>query len=109
MNGQNISNFNHSNNETMINDIINKLQNIVDNSNDELDIKSIITQIKNIILNLRQILKENKINAEKMTPDDNYNEYKDENFNNINIKMFNDGKYVGEFKNGLRDGKGVFY
>ena len=33
----------------------------------------------------------------------------DSNINIHETKIYPDGKYIGEFKNGMRDGKGIFY
>jgi hypothetical protein len=70
---------------------------------------------------MNKVMYDNKNNTEKINEDIKnlingfYEKFEKLKYNNIRsseVKIYNegkvdDGKYVGEFKNGLRDGKGV--
>ena len=122
-NNPNNINFTHSN--EILNRIVTQLQNIINNISDlnnkkKIDIFS--NQIKNIIKSLNNVINENKENQDKLkkyleninnnsdkTKDNNDNNNENENKIIIKTKVYNDGKYVGEFKNNLREGRGTMY
>ena len=100
------------NNYSILNDIIKQLELIVNDLNN-IKKADIIKQIKNIIIIINKAISENKKNTEQLREDiKNLNKNMMNNFEKINCdskKKYEDGEYIGELKNGLRDGKGTFY
>ena len=94
---------------------MNKLEYIVNDLNNNRNIDNIIKQIKNIIIIMNKVIIENKNNINLIQKDINnmINEFKElKNNNNIitnKTEIYDNGKYIGEFKNGMRDGKGIYY
>ena len=80
-------------------DIIIKLQHVVDDLKNKIDNNCIINQVNDIISIMKQY-EENKNRNESVV-----NVLKD--FNKIE-KIYENGKYTGEIKNNLREGKGTF-
>ena len=89
------------------NDIVNNYEN--KNRNYEL-IKS-INEINNnnIIKDLNEINNEDYIIDQFSNIINIYNKMTDNKLNNNKEKIYDNGKYIGTFKNGLREGKGIFY
>ena len=114
--------INCSNNNEILNDILKKLENFINNANDKNSIDLNISQIKDIIEKLSEVIKDNNKNYDKinkyiknLTKDIN-NQFKDlkqKNSKHISSETtsqtFEDGLYIGEIKNKLRDGKGVLH
>ena len=109
---QNLFNLNnkiYSNNNNLLAEIINDLNQLMNQSKDELIIKTL-----GIIINkMNNIIEENKKNLDLIREDINKLHIK---FDKLNINTisnqeikYNEGRYVGEFLNGLKDGKGTFY
>ena len=119
-------------------EIIQQLKNIIEDINNKKPKYSLIKNIKDLIKSTNQIIENNKANTLSMKKNfDNLiteNNFKDitseevdvitmgnhtwgkkdiftfiNNFNIHRIQIYPDGKYIGEFKNGMRDGKGIFY
>ena len=79
--------------ENIIKDLNNKKPNniIIKNINDLIKKIEDNQNISNLIIkDFNQILLDNSLNIHK-------------------TKQYSAGKYIGEFKNGMRDGKGIFY
>ena len=96
----------YSNNNTLL-EIINKLESIVNDLNNNKQIDDIIKQIKNIINIVNNIITENKnsLNLFQKDPNKIFDELKN-NINNNKTEIYPNGnKYIGEFKNGMKDGK----
>ena len=90
-------------NNKFITDLITELKIIIENINNTLMNKdSIIEKIKKLIE-----LGNNAISTNKNKFDSLINGYNQLNINKM--QDYPDGKYIGEFKNGLREGKGIFY
>jgi len=113
-----LNNKTYSNNNNILNGIINELQQIVNSSHEDLTIK----RISDVIIKMNFIINENKKNHESIINQftilqnkfDQLNQKM--NINNINnqkeLKGINDGhnwRYVGQVVNGLREGKGICY
>ena len=102
----------YKNNNDILYNIINQLEIIVNDLNNHKKI-DIIKQIKNIIILVNKVIRENKKNTEQLREDiQKLNKNMINNFEKIicdSKKIYEDGEYIGELKNGLREGKGVFY
>ena len=105
------------NNNKILFDLIKKLNNIINELYNNKPINIITKQIKNIIIIMNKIANENHKNNEEIRKDIK-NLHKDmianfQNLNNNNLiyktKIYKYGKYIGETKNGLREGKGIMY
>ena len=101
-----------SNNNNKLLEIINELNQIKKDINDNL----IIQRLGNIIDKVNYIINENKKNVELIRNDISLlklNKRFDElNINNniINKEIkYDNGRYVGQVVNGLREGKGIMY
>ena len=127
----NSNNENEQNDELLYN-IAFKLENLVIDLDKKNNIEKIISQLKNIVLNIYKTINENKRNINKIkiinlkekelsikeTDIINQNQ-KDEytkrpsdsssssNDNKYKSEIYKNGTYEGEFKNGLREGKGT--
>ena len=109
----------YSNNNNILLDVINKLENIINDLNNNKQINIIIKQIRNIIIIMNKVVDENKRNNEKIREDiknlhnDTIEKFQTLNINNNNCAyetvVYNNGKYIGETKNGLKEGKGIYY
>ena len=90
-------------NNKFISDIILELKLIFENINQFFMNKELVIKKINNLIELGN----NQINKNKSKYDSIKNE-----FNKISINKtqdYPDGRYVGEFKNGLREGKGIYY
>jgi antitoxin component YwqK of YwqJK toxin-antitoxin module len=94
-------------------DIIKDIKNQINNNN-------IIQRIKDIIVKMNNLINDNKKNTELIRNDiqalnnnisKQFEDLKNKNISIINnqTKIYDDGKYEGEFKNNKREGKGIFY
>ena len=109
-----LNNQTYSNNNNILLGIINELQQIVDSSHENLTIK----RISDVIIKMNFIINENKKNMglimNQFTKLENQMQQLSKKFdiNNINnqqeLKCEN-GRYVGQVVNGLREGKGIYY
>ena len=116
-----LNNLCFSNNNEILVGIINQINEIINDLLQKKQIDIIIKQLKNIIIIANQIITDNKKNFQqiieeikKMNNNINiqFNDLKNNNNNNIITKIYKDGgdydgKYIGEFKDGLRHGKGI--
>jgi len=100
----------YSNNNNILFEIINKLENIIKDINNNI----IINRIKDIIIIINKLINDNKKNIELIRKDiqDLYNHINNnikELNNNINQNINNNGRYEGQFKNDIRERKGIYY
>ena len=101
----------YSNNNNLLLGIINELQQIMNYSNDNI----IIKRISDIIIKMNFIINDNKKNTELIIKHiNNLQNQMIQNFNKLqnNNKQeikYNDGKYIGQVVNGIKEGKGIFY
>ena len=100
----------YSNNNNLLLGIINELQQIMNYSNDNI----IIKRISDIIIKMNFIINDNKKNTELIIKhinnlqnqmNINFKELKNNNKQEI---KYNNGKYIGQVVNGIREGKGIF-
>ena len=100
----------YSNNNNILINIVKELENITNCLNNNAQLNLIIQQISNIIILINKVIKDNNNNIKLITKDNH-------NLQNIIInnnyikdtKIYDNGKYMGQFKNNLRDGKGIDY
>ena len=108
-----INNKIYSNNNNILIIIIKELENISNDWNNNTKLNKIIEQIRNIIILINKLINDNKNNINLIRKDINNLKniiFNNNNYNYINhTKIYSDGKYIGQFKNNLRDGKGIFY
>ena len=106
-----INNKIYSNNNNLLLGIVNDLQQVIHFCNENIVIK----RISDIIIKMNNIIIENKKNTEliinhiinlKDQMNQNFKELKN---NNNQEKKYKNGKYIGQFVNGLREGKGIMY
>ena len=92
-----------SNNEKILSEILNDLKQLVGNSKDDLIIKT----LKNVIIQINNMINDNKKNYEFIK--NNISKlYNQTNINNQELQCEN-GRYIGQVVNGLREGKGIYY
>ena len=91
----------YSNNNNLLFGIINDLQQVINNTNDNL----IIKRISDIITKMNFIINENKKTSELII---NHISLIHKQIDQMN-KKFDDGKYIGQVVNGLKEGKGIMY
>ena len=94
--------FNNNSND-LLKDVVKKLEKIINDINDKKEPTSITPQINEIITTINDIINDNKANMKQIQKE----------FNNIvgenKTKTYKNGKYKGEFKNDLKDGKGTYF
>ena len=109
-----LNNHTYSNNNNILLEIINELQQISNFSHENLTIK----RISDVIIKMNFIINENKKTRElimnQFTLFQNQISQLSKKFdiNNINNQQelkYDNGKYVGQVVNGLREGKGICY
>ena len=110
---------NFSKNNEVLNSIVTQLQNILNNIEDVNNKKKIeifSNQIKNIIKSITGVINDNNENQDKLKKYiEILNSQSSAEVNNkenelvVKTKIYNDGKYVGEFKNDMREGRGIMY
>ena len=101
-----------SNNNLLL-EIINDICQIMNNTKDDLFIKS----LSNIIIKANNIINENKKNIKLLkseflkTFDQMNKEIEKSKINSVNdqLKVFEDGNYIGQIMNGMAEGKGIWY
>ena len=106
-----INNKIYSNNNNILINIVKELENISNNLYYNTKLNKIIEQIRNIIILINKVINDNKNNI-NLIRNDIYNLQKIiiNNNNYINgTKIYTFGKYIGQLKNNLRDGKGIMY
>ena len=98
-----------------------KINNIIKDINDKKESDVVINQLKDIIISIEKVIEENKKFSDKISQEiqnlmnnmySKFEKLNNSDFRSTETKIYNegkvdDGKYVGEFRNGLRDGKGV--
>ena len=97
----------NSNSNNILIEVVSELQQLIKNSKDKMIIKT----LGGIINKMNNIIEENKKNVELIRNDiKQINDKIDELLTTHNKVLKNEkGKYVGEIKNGKREGKGIFY
>ena len=111
-----LNNHLYLNNNNILSEIVKSLENIIKDINNH----NIINRIKDIILKMNNLISDNKKNTKSIRDDiqalnnninKQFEDLKNKNIsiNNIQTKIYDDGKYEGEFKNNKREGKGIFY
>ena len=117
-----INNIINKNNNDFLFTIINQLEKVINDLNNNKQLNNIIIQIKNIIEMMNKFILENKNNIESIKKEnkefhnsiiDKFDELKSnmskKNENEIQNIKYEKGKYVGEIKNNMRNGYGIFY
>ena len=105
-----LNNIIYENNNNILINIAGNLENIITDLSSNKQINIIINQIKNIIIIMNKVIAENQKNTEQIRKDiKQLNDLITTQFKTKGKKKYKDGEYVGEFQNGLRDGKGTFY
>ena len=110
----NLNNKIYSNNNNILLEIIKELNQIKSDSNENLTIQ----RLGNIINKMNYIINENKKNVQLIRNDISslYNKM-NKRFDELNINnniinkeiKYDNGRYVGQVVNGLREGKGIYY
>ena len=103
---------NYSNNNDYLTKIVSELENIITELNSKKKIEIIIPQIKTLITTVNNIIETNKKDFDTVKNFvENMNVPKSLNNDDVvfKTKVYDDGKYVGEFKNELREGKGAMF
>ena len=92
-----------NNNNELLKDVVKKLENIINDLNDKKEKGVILPQITEIITTVKNVINDNTINIEQLKKE--INKMKGEN----KTKTYKNGKYKGQFKNDVKDGKGIYY
>ena len=102
-------------NKNLMTKIITKLENLIQYASDEV----IKLRVKEIIIIMNKVINYNELirkDIEKLNNDANVTITKFKNLleelrkkGNIIVKTYNNGKYEGEFKNGKKEGIGIYY
>ena len=123
---ESLNNFISLNNSNILIQISNTLENIVNNLSNDGQISAIIKQIKNIIIILNKINNDNQkyinlVRKDIKSLENNISLNFNKLFNNKEIPTKNNDyitvtenyeggdKYIGQMKNGFRNGKGIYY
>ena len=112
-----LNNIAYSNNNMIFNNIVVKLEKILNDIYNRKEINVIVNQLKTIIYIVNNIMKENQNNMNQLNKkiDNLSNSVIDvkqslgDNYKKIIIHTvkYIDGNYTGEIKNGMRDGRGI--
>ena len=106
----NLNDLIQKNNNNILYNVIQQLQTVISDITSQKNMNIIINQIKNIIIIMNKVIAENQKNTEQIRKDiKQLNDLITTQFKTKGKKKYKDGEYVGEFQNGLRDGKGTFY
>ena len=106
----NLDDLIQKNNNNLLYNVVQQLQTVISDITSQKNTNIIINQIKNIIIIMNKIIAENQKNTEQIRKDiKQLNDLITTQFKTKGKKKYKDGEYVGEFQNGLRDGKGTFY
>ena len=102
-------------NKNLMTKIITKLENLIQYASDEV----IKLRVKEIIIIMNKVINYNELirkDIEKLNNDTNVTLPDFKNLleelrkkGNIIVKTYNNGKYEGEFKNGKKEGIGIYY
>ena len=98
------------NNNNILLEIIKDLNDLINSSHENL----IIISLKNVVTKINGIINENKKNLELIRNDilSLYNQM-NKRFDELKINeqelKYEDGKYIGQINNGLKEGKGIYY
>ena len=103
-----------NNNNNILLEILDKLNGVVDDLNCHKKSKNIITQIKNVINLLNFLLKKNEDSTKSIIGEiqkvgEQVNKKFDSDITLVKTKIFENGKYIGQFKDGNMEGKGTFF
>ena len=96
-----IGNKTYSNNNDVLSEVISKLEKVVTDLGKSRKDSNIVNKIKETIEMTNKVINDNKSNFEQIRKDL-------QALNGVQIKDYEEGKYQGEFRNGKRDGKGIF-
>ena len=106
----NLNDLIQKNNNNLLYNVVQQLQTVIYDITSQKNTDIIINQIKNIIIIMNKVIAENQKNTEQIRKDiKQLNDLITTQFKTKGKKKYKDGEYVGEFQNGLRDGKGTFY
>ena len=106
----NLDDLIQKNNTNLLYNVVQQLQTVIYDITSQKNTDIIINQIKNIIIIMNKVIAENQKNTEQIRKDiKQLNVLITTQFKTKGKKKYQDGEYVGEFQNGLRDGKGTFY
>ena len=99
-----------NNNNILFELVIEKLEDIIKDINNN----NIINRIKNIIIIINKLINDNKKYIKIIQNDKKINNRQLDDLENINnnhtqTRIYDNGKYEGEFKNDKREGKGIYY
>ena len=107
----------YTNNNNILLEIVDDLHQLMNNTKDNLIIKT----LGNIIIKMNNMINENKKNTELIRNDiskiysqinqlnSKFNEMKINNPSSNQELQCENGKYVGQAVNGLREGRGIYY
>lgn len=96
-----LNNKSYSNNNDVLSEIITKLEKVVTDLGKTKKDSNIVNKIKEAIEMTNKVINDNKSNFEEIRKDL-------QALNGVQIKDYEEGKYQGEFRNGKRDGRGIF-
>ena len=98
-----LTNTDNLNNNDLLKGVVKKLEKIIKDINEKKENDIILTKINEVITTINDVINDNKTNMKQM---------KKEIISIIGenkTKTYKNGKYKGEFKNDLKDGKGIYY
>ena len=104
-------NYSYDNEE--LHKVFGQLENIIKDLNEDKAKEIIVNQIENIMTTIKNIIKQNDDNNQKIKKiinDLNFEYDKTKKIDHGTVyktKVYDDGKYIGEFKNNLREGNGT--
>ena len=103
-----------NNNNNILLEILGELNRVVVDLNGQKNFKNIITQIKNAINLLNYLLKKNDENTNSIIGEikkvgEQVNKKFDSDVVLVKKKIFENGEYTGQFKDGKMEGRGTFY
>ena len=104
---------NYSNNNEILKKITSELENLITSINNNKKPEIIVMKINDIISSINNIIEVNKKDFDKVK---SYVENINKNSENLKeneilfkTKVYDDGKYEGEFLNDVREGRGIMY
>ena len=103
-----------NNNNNILLEILGELNRVVVDLNGQKNFKNIIAQIKNAINLLNYLLKKNDENTNSIIGEikkvgEQVNKKFDSDVVLVKKKIFENGEYTGQFKDGKMEGRGTFY
>ena len=96
-----INNKTYSNNNDVLSEVISKLEKVVTDLGKTKKDSNVVNKIKEAIEMTNKVINDNKSNFEQIRKDL-------QTLNGVQIRDYEEGKYQGEFRNGKRDGRGIF-